>query len=62
MSDLPFVSAPRDVHVAPLPAGHVEGRECPCGPIISTKLGQATILVHRLEVGARVDVWERVAP
>lgn len=62
MSDLPFVSAPRDVHVAPLPPGHVEGRDCPCAPIVSTKLGEATILVHRLEAAARIEAWEAMAP
>lgn len=49
--ELPALAVPRDVHVAPLPAGHREDRLCPCVPIESARIGQATLLVHRIDGG-----------
>jgi hypothetical protein len=39
------------LHVAPLPPGHLDAIDCPCGPIRSARLANGSLLViHRLDL------------
>ena len=43
----PAAPEPRQIHVHPLPAGHVARADCACRPIVGTPAPGVELFVHR---------------